>query len=101
MIKKPKILLLLKLCHQAKQFYLSKPPTGVLTAAIRHWPTLQPEAWRAACSFRSSVWVAVLVPVAGEATGDAEDIGTAFCQVDTMSGGPLCVGYNHHWKWQS
>lgn len=58
----------------AEQFPLGTVPIGVLTAATRHQQkaqnTLQSKAWMAICSLRSSVWAAVLVPVAGEAARD-------------------------------
>lgn len=62
-------------------FYLS---TGVLTAAVRYRKvghTLQTETWMGASSLGSSFCIAVLVPVAGEATGVTDD----FFGEDTMT----------------
>lgn len=69
---------LLEPSHQAQQFCLGTPLTGVLATAsdtsrnLGH--SLQLETWMAACSLGNSVWVTALAPVGVNTT---EDI--AFC----------------------
>jgi len=71
---------------QAEQlFSLGSDPTGVLTAADKKFGhTLKPEAWVTTCSLRRTIWIAMSVPVDGEAKGDSE--GMASCLVNTMTG---------------
>lgn len=69
-------------------FHLGASPKGLLTVPIKQlndWKlrhTLQPETWTKVCSHGNSVWIAMSVPVAEEATGDI-----AFSQVYTVTKG--------------
>lgn len=67
----------------------------LLTKKIGH--TLKPEAWVTTCSLRRTLWIAMSVPVDGEAKGDSE--GMASCLVNDRSS--LQIGDKYCWKQHS